>query len=92
MAEQPTVTVAIEQEYKPGKPRYKSKTYQFSAALVAFGFAFLTMPEFAALVTEFIPPQYAGFIPIFVGAIVAILREVTNEPIAGKERAKVEKA
>jgi hypothetical protein len=77
-------------QVKPGKPRHKSKTYQFSAALVAFGLAFLTMPEFAGLITGLVPAQYVGLVPIILGAIVGILREVTSEPIAGREPAPIE--
>jgi len=76
--EQNKLTVTVE-----GKSRLKSKTNVFGGLLIAYGIAILSVPELLPLLNALLPEQYQPFVPIVIGAIVMILREITAEPIAG---------
>lgn len=65
------------------KSRMNSKTMRFSALLIAFGIAALSLPEFTELLIAIAPDQYIGLVPIVIGFVVAILREMTSDPIEG---------
>lgn len=63
------------------KRRTRSKTYQFAVALSALGALQVAMPS---VQDAFDKRDYAIFM-IVVGVLVAVLREMTNEGVGGKD-------
>ncbi len=63
-----------------GKPRYRSKTYGFGAALLVLAAAVLGLPELRAVV-ETLPVGYQALGLVVIGLLTLILRELTTIPV-----------
>lgn len=62
------------------KPRYKSKTYGFGAAMLLLGGAVLGLPELKAMV-ETLPAEYQAGALFVAGLLSWVIREFTDGPV-----------
>lgn len=62
------------------KPRYKSKTYGFGAAMLLLGGAVLGLPELKAMV-ETLPAEYQAGALFVAGLLTWVFRELTEGPV-----------
>jgi hypothetical protein len=60
--------------------RLKSKTYLFATATIVLGAVLHLMPLVQAALT----PEVYGMVVSAIGVVIAVLREVTSEPLNDK--------
>ena len=60
--------------------RLKSKTYWFAIALAVLS----TVQASWGILDDYLNPRVAGLAGVFVAILVAVLREVTTEPLSDK--------
>lgn len=62
------------------KPRYRSKTYGFGAALLVLAAAVFGLPEVRAVV-ETLPADYQAAALLVIGVLTMVFRELTKGPV-----------